>query len=983
MMPTNLQKLQISNQTVPLLIPLPATRLKNYFLKAGLLFFFLLFLLHKSYGQGVPELMYFRFDTPGPTVTNEAAPATRVSASGSLVASTIGSTGQFGTALQGNGSTSNLFDAGWATNLSGAWTMSMWFSGVTNSLSSNYLFGASGTTTFRAMTGSGLVSGAGNLLIRGTGVTDIPVNGIFDATGTPVVVTIVYDPAIPGTRVYVNGVFTNTVTQTATMTITGTNFIIGNYNASTSLPTGGKMDEFRLYNRALTATEITSTWNQPLPLVTTCSGTPTAPVITTAPQPKPICNTTVSLTATNPNTNASNLVLQWEQAPAATGPWTNAVGGSGATTLNYTTPQLTTSLWYRFKLTCPTSSQSATSAAYAITAAPLPLDTITGSRTFCPGATQVYSVPAVPGVTTYTWSLPTGWTGATNTNSITAVASATAGTISVTATGPCGTSAAQTATIVPGVAPAQPATITGNSVACTGAIQPYSIAAVPLATSYLWTLPSGWTGTSTTPSISVTPGAAAGNITVTAVNLCGSSPVQTLPVTATNQPAPAGVVSGSAGVCAGASETYTVAPIPSALSYTWTLPGGWTGTSATNSITLTTGTAGGNIIVRGNNGCGVGINATYPVAILPVLAPSVTIASNDTTICLGVPVTFTPTPINGGAVPDYQWLVNGIPMGTGPTFTTSTLTNGNSVAVRLNTNYKCPTVPGAYSNAIIMIVSPPVTPGINVNMNAPTNLCAGTNVTFTANVFAAGNAPIYQWKHNGTNAGPSAPTYTTTLNHGDSVYCILTSNAECAVSGPVNSNKLGVRVTQNVVPSVSAVATPGTNISAGQYVTFTASGQNGGSVPEYQWFKNGAEIVGATGTTYTTNTLGNGDHIKVRLISSHLCASPAIVTSNDLAIRIATGVKNMGLDIDGLALSPNPNNGRFTLTGKWTANMIGKEATIAVLNILGQTVYSGKAAITAGDWKNDISLSDQANGIYMLQITADNQKAIRRFEISK
>src|SRR5215217_1337927 len=139
MMPTNLQKLKIHSQTVPLVIPLPGIQLKRYFLKAGLLFLFLFCVLYRSYGQGVPELMYFRFDTPGPTVPNEAVPATRVSVNGSLVASTIGSTGQFGTALQGNGSTSNLFDAGWATNLSGPWTMSMWCSGVTNSLASNYL----------------------------------------------------------------------------------------------------------------------------------------------------------------------------------------------------------------------------------------------------------------------------------------------------------------------------------------------------------------------------------------------------------------------------------------------------------------------------------------------------------------------------------------------------------------------------------------------------------------------------------------------------------------------------------------------------------------------------------------------------------------------------------------------------------------------------------------------------------------------------
>jgi len=311
--------------------------------------------------QGVPELMYFRFDVPGPTVPNQAATATAVSLNGTLAASTIGGVGQFGTALQGNGSTANLFDAGWATNLSGPWTMSMWFSGVNNTLASNYLFGASGGSTFRAMTGSGLVSGAGNLLIRGTGLTDIPVNGIFNATGTPVVVTVVYDPTIPGTQVYVNGVFNSTVTQSAALTLTGTNFTIGNYANSTSLPTGGGMDEFRLYNRALTATEITATWNQPLPL-TPCAGPPTAGTATAAPAvPCYGAPSTLYLTG---STSASGLTYAWESNNGAG--WLRI---AGATNSSYVIASATGNTQYRAWVKC--GNDSTVSTTVVINASPL------------------------------------------------------------------------------------------------------------------------------------------------------------------------------------------------------------------------------------------------------------------------------------------------------------------------------------------------------------------------------------------------------------------------------------------------------------------------------------------------------------------------------------------------------------------------------------------------------------------------------------
>lgn len=316
---------------------------------------------HAAKAQNVPELMYFRFDVPGPTVPNQAATATAVSLNGTLNSSTIGGVGQFGTALQGNGATSTLFNAGWATNLTGPWTMSMWFSGVTNALASNYFFGADGGSTFRAMTGSGLVSGAGNLMIRGTGLTDIPINGIFNAAGSPVVVTIVYDPTLPGTQIYVNGVFVNTITQPAALTLTGTNFTIGSYGGNAALPTGAGMDEFRLYNRALTSTEITATWNQPLPL-TPCAGAPNAG--TAAASPAAPCygaSATVFLTGA---TSASGLTYNWESNNGAG--WIRIAGATGS---SYVIPAATGNTQYRAWVKC--GNDSSVSTAVVINATPL------------------------------------------------------------------------------------------------------------------------------------------------------------------------------------------------------------------------------------------------------------------------------------------------------------------------------------------------------------------------------------------------------------------------------------------------------------------------------------------------------------------------------------------------------------------------------------------------------------------------------------
>lgn len=243
-------------------------------LHLAILAFLFAFASVQSVNAQIPELMYFRFNTAtGTSVANEAQTGTKVSTNGTLNTLTLTTGGQFNSALAGNGSvsSSNNFNAGWNLSLSGPWTISMWFSGVTNALSSNYMFGDASGVTFRALTGSGVVAGAGNLEIRATGMTDVFLYNVFDAIGTPVVCHYVYDPTIPAIKGYINGVLATTIAQPNNLVLTGgSGFLIGGYGSNNCLPSGGKLDEFRMYNRALSATEIANTWNIDL-LASTCA----------------------------------------------------------------------------------------------------------------------------------------------------------------------------------------------------------------------------------------------------------------------------------------------------------------------------------------------------------------------------------------------------------------------------------------------------------------------------------------------------------------------------------------------------------------------------------------------------------------------------------------------------------------------------------------------------------------------------------------
>jgi chitinase len=78
--------------------------------------------------------------------------------------------------------------------------------------------------------------------------------------------------------------------------------------------------------------------------------------------------------------------------------------------------------------------------------------------------------------------------------------------------------------------PAQPGVISGNTNVSAGSNNTYSIGAVSGATSYTWTLPFGWTGTSSTTSINTTAGSSGGTISVRANNACGAGASRTLTV---------------------------------------------------------------------------------------------------------------------------------------------------------------------------------------------------------------------------------------------------------------------------------------------------------------------------------------------------------------------------------------------------------------------------------------------------------------------
>ncbi len=519
--------------------------------------------------------------------------------------------------------------------------------------------------------------------------------------------------------------------------------------------------------------------------------------------------------------------------------------------------------------------------------APSVVSAISGNLTVCQGNTQSYSVSATPYASSYLWSLPNGWTGSSTTNSIAVVPGASGGIVSVVASNQCGATSPQTLTVTVNPLPASPGTITGNSIICPNANVIYSFAAVSGASSYTWSLPSGWTGTSTSNTINITANNNGGTVSVNSVNGCGASSPTLLGVTVSSSvPTPSGVI-GQNNVCGGAVVNLHVLPVVGATSYSWTLPGSWSGASVSDSIQLTVGNTSDTVWVRALNACGVSVPLAFVINVNPATSPNIAITGTST-VCAGSIANFTSTVTNAGSNPSYSWNVNGSASGiTGASFSTASLANGDVVTCTVTNNSGCSSPASVTSNALNVLVSASVTPSVAIAVN--TNpICAGSSASFIASVQNGGTSPVYTWFVNGVSQlGNAAGFSSNALTNGDVVTCQLVSNGACLTASTVSSNAINLQVTAVSSPSIS-INTSGNTICPGATVSFVATSANAGTSPVIDWYVNGV-LMASGNNLYSSSSLTNNDTVYASVTASGTCLSPTVVNSNQQVIAVVAG----------------------------------------------------------------------------------------------
>jgi gliding motility-associated-like protein len=652
--------------------------------------------------------------------------------------------------------------------------------------------------------------------------------------------------------------------------------------------------------------------------------------------------------------------------------WSPATGLSNATAANPTVTLANTTgapITQTYTLTVTNAGGCTSTGTVVVTVNPLPTATAGAAVAFCSGGTGQLGAAAASGLT-YSWSPATGLSSAsvanptvTLTNTTSAVTTQTY-TLTVTNAGGC----TSTATVVVTVSP-QPVAVAGAAITtCSGGTGQLGAAPVSGLT-YSWS-PATGLSSSTVANPTVTLPNTTSSLrfelyTLTVTNAGGCTTTGSVRVTVLPAVTP-GTIGSDQTVCAGSTPallTSTAAATGGAGTYVYQWESSpdnltWTAVAGITSLTYAPGPVAATTYFRRRvvaGTCGAVYSNVVAITTQPLLIPAVALPVLPAQ-CAGTAFTFTPTPTNAGNSPTYQWFVNGTAVGTGPSYTSTTLRDGDVVRVVLT-----PTVGFCASGPAIATARVSLTPVLISSVKVATStalpVCVGAPVAFGIDVVAnIGTNPQYQWQVDGVNvAGATSPRFTsTTLRDGQAVTLVVRSTDACGQPATATSN--AVRVTINKPVQLSAG--PDKTITEGESVVL--EGTADGSYP-VTWspaqtltFAAGNQLrpVAAPLVT-TTYALSAG---------AGYCGGTSLVTVTVLPrVRIPN------------AFSPNGDNNDDT----WQIDNIEAypNSRVVVFNRWGAKIFEAANYNRGSEWRGTINGQPVPFGTYYYVITLGNGKS--------
>ena len=232
-------------------------------------------------------------------------------------------------------------------------------------------------------------------------------------------------------------------------------------------------------------------------------------------------------------------------------------------------------------------------------------------------------------------------------------------------------------------------------------------------------------------------------------------------------------------------------------------------------------------------------NVTSAAVALMVDYLSITVQPQSQTKAAGQSCVFSVIAV-GYPLPTYQWNKNGVAISgaTQPTYSIGTVQRSDSGGYTVVAGANGTSVES--DTAVLKVLYTPVIAA------QPITQTKSVGASCTLSISAAGYPPpTYQWNKNGVVvSGATQPTYSiASVQRSDSGgYTVAVSNIQGSVTSVVavlNVNYAPVIITQPQSQTVTA----------GQGCTFSVVAA-GYPTPTYQWYQNGAAILGATSASY-------------------------------------------------------------------------------------------------------------------------------------
>jgi len=600
-----------------------------------------------------------------------------------------------------------------------------------------------------------------------------------------------------------------------------------------------------------------------------------------------------------------------------------------------------------------------------ITVNPLPTAVAGTAVTICSGGSAQLGAAPVAGLI-YNWSPTTGLSSSTVANPTVTLANAITQTYTLTVTNAngCQANSAVVVTVVP-----PPIAIPGVAATlCSGGS--VQLGAAPVAgLTYSWSPATGLSSnTVANPTVTLanaTSAAITQTYTLTVTNAGGCTATGTVAVTVLPVMTP-GTIGADQTVCAGTlpaplTSTAPAAGGPGSYAYQWESSSDnltWAALANATGLSYAPGPVAATTYFRRRataGACGTAYSNVVLVTAQPLLVTTVALPTLPAQ-CAGTAFTFTPMPTNAGPAPTYQWFVNGTAIGTGPSYTSSTLADGDLVRVELTPTAGLCTSGGAVATARVSLTPVPA-PTATMSLQTAMPACVGSPITFSlGQATNAGPSSQYQWQVDGVNvASATGPSFTsTTLRDGQAVALELRTTNACGQPTTVTSAAVRVAVTAPVQVS----AGPDKTIMEGE--TVVLEGTADGSYP-VSW------------SPAPTLTLGAGTALRP-------VAAPLATTTYTLAAGAGYCSNNSTVTVTVLprvripnAFSPNGDSRDDT----WQIDNIDQYANnrVVVYNRWGAKVFETANYSRSHEWNGTINGQPTPVGTYYYLITLGNGKS--------